>query len=82
MAHYLDEPYALQLAQIDQARDVLRSLADSRLSPLPQRLRSRCAGMVVRLGEVQHELRTRPDQVSIERGEEDARGETGRPLLP
>jgi hypothetical protein len=82
MARYIDEPFALQVAQLDEVRDVLRSLADHRLSPLPQRLRSVVGRMVVRLGELQHELRTRPDQVTIERGEEDQRGETTRGLLP
>jgi hypothetical protein len=81
MPRYIDEPFALQLAQLDEARAVLRRLADYRRSPLPQRLRSICARMVVRLGEVQHELGTRPDMLTIQREEENARGETGRPLL-
>jgi hypothetical protein len=82
MPRYLDEPFALQLAQLDQVRDVLRVLADHRQTPLPQRLRSICGMMFLRLGEIQRDLRRRPDQVTIERGEEDQRGETTRGLLP
>jgi hypothetical protein len=79
---YLDEPFALQLAQIDQVRDVLRILSDHTKTPLPQRLRSICGMMFLRLGEMQRELRRRPDMLSVQRAEEDQRSETTRGLLP
>src|SRR6516162_4756148 len=66
MPRYLDEPYALQLAQIDQARDLLRVLSAHAQTPLPQRLRSAFGMMALRLGEVSREIQRRPDQLSHE----------------
>jgi len=76
MPRYMDEPFSLQLAQLDQARALLRMLADHRQTPLPQRVRSICARMVLKLGEIQREIAQRPDMLTMQRGEEDRRGET------
>ena len=73
---YMDEPYALELVAIERLQGELRVLADHALSPLPQRLRSRFARMFIHLTEIRRELQNHPDRVSIERGEEDDRGET------
>jgi len=55
MPHYLDEPFALELAQLEEARKLLRQLA-VRPGPLPPYWRSRVAQMAVTLTSLRRDL--------------------------
>lgn len=76
MPHYLDEPYVLQVVQIELAQDLLRVLAHHEMSPLPERHRAICARMVLRLTQMRRELEQAAEQVAEERYAEDHRGNT------
>jgi len=55
MPRYLDEPFALELAQLEEARNLLRQLA-ARPGPLPPYWRSRVARLAVQLTSLRREL--------------------------
>jgi len=55
MPRYLDEPFALELAQLEQARKLLRELA-ARPGPLPPYWRSRCARLALTLTSLRRDL--------------------------
>jgi hypothetical protein len=74
---YLDEPFALERAQLQEVRERLKILADPHKTPLPSRLRATFVRMVVRLDEIEREIQQRPDQLTLQRGEEDRHGEPG-----
>jgi hypothetical protein len=76
---FLDEPYALEKNRIDRAMALWRDRAYGRPSSLPERARARCARMGARRSRIRRDLETRPEMVTIRRGEADARGETDRP---
>jgi hypothetical protein len=71
---FLDQPYLVEVLAIEAMQDKLRVLANYSLTPLPQRLRSRFAGMHVRLHAIKRELERRPDAIANERAAEDRRG--------
>ena len=79
LRRFIDVPFAAERIKIERAQEALRDLANSRVSPLPQRHRSVIARRHVRLTDIRRELQLAPDRVTIERGEEDARGETTGP---
>ena len=67
---YLDQPFVLERTVIEQARALLRPLARTSLSPLPNRMRTRIAHMYRQLGEISRELRRAPDRVMREKADE------------
>ena len=52
---YLDEPFALELAQLEEARTLLRTLA-ARPGPLPPYWRSRLARIALTLTSLRRDL--------------------------
>jgi hypothetical protein len=71
---YLDEPFVTEILAIERIQAELRILARYDLTPLPQRLRSRFAGMFSRLHRIKRELEQDPTGIASEREAEDARG--------
>jgi len=55
MPRYLDEPFALELTQLEEARNLLRQLA-TRPGPLPPYWRSRVAKLAVTLTSLRRDL--------------------------
>jgi hypothetical protein len=70
---FLDQPYVLELVTIERLQELLRTLADPALTPLPQRLRRRFDAMHGHLQAIKRELETRPGPVAQERAAEDRR---------
>ena len=68
--HFLDEPYILERVALEQIADVLRPLANERLSPLPVRMRTQLTRMHNRVRALSRELRRQPEQVRAERAAE------------
>jgi hypothetical protein len=70
----LDEPYINEITHMERLQAILRILAHHELTPLPQRIRRRCAAMFVRLTSIRRELARHPEVIAAERAREDERG--------
>lgn len=68
---FLDEPFIVQRVALEQVQELVRPLAHS-ASPLPGRMRHRCASMARRCSLMARELRRAPEHVRAERHKEDA----------
>jgi len=76
MPRELDEPSILESTQIVRVQELCCLLAHSRTSMLPPRHRARWSQMFARGHAIQRERMLHRDRVRLERGEEDARGES------
>jgi hypothetical protein len=65
MPQYLDEPFALELAQLEEARTLLRTLA-ARPGPLPPYWRSRLARIALTLSSLRRDLARHARHTALE----------------
>jgi hypothetical protein len=66
----LRDPLLGVLLCLEEAREILRTLASNDLSPLPERFRTRLAAMVVRIGYIRRHIERNPDRITAERDRE------------